>query len=126
MKSYDNIKFFSGADYPEINDWLANFDALITDYSSIMYDFMILNHPILYFDYDYDEYNNQVGFAVDYKKYAVGYHVHSQKFFLEALQDAFANDSYKDERNIISEEVSKERTNNCKTVIDKLKKMKIL
>ena len=79
----EQVCLFSGKDYPEINEYLGNFDALITDYSSIMYDFMILNRPVFYFPYDYDEYNQKIGFAVDYKKFAIGYHSKLQYDFLK-------------------------------------------
>ena len=42
--------------YPVLNDLLKVSDMLITDYSSIAFDYSILERPILCFGYDYDEY----------------------------------------------------------------------
>ncbi|MFI3211447.1 MAG: CDP-glycerol glycerophosphotransferase family protein [Peptostreptococcaceae bacterium] len=46
---------------------------LITDYSSIIYDYSILNKPMLFFCYDYEEYMlNDRGFYEEYKTYVPG------------------------------------------------------
>ena len=55
-----NVQFddfiFDYSAYPEINDLYIVSDILITDYSSVMVDFAILERPIFCFAYDYDEY----------------------------------------------------------------------
>lgn len=56
-----NIHLFSSKEYSEVNSYLAYFDALITDYSSIYYDFLTLERPVLFFDYDFEKYNEEVG-----------------------------------------------------------------
>ena len=48
------IKDFSN--YPEINDLFYITDILITDYSSNIYDFSLLNKPIILYAFDLDEY----------------------------------------------------------------------
>lgn len=55
----DFIRNFS--EYPEINDLYIVADILITDYSSVMVDYAILERPILCFAYDYDEYLKERG-----------------------------------------------------------------
>ena len=61
-------------------------DILITDYSSIYFDFLLLNRPILFFDYDYDEYSsNMNGFVYDYQETAPGPKVTSQQALVEEL-----------------------------------------
>ncbi len=49
------------SDYPEINDLYIVSDILITDYSSVMVDYAILERPILCFAYDYDDYLKERG-----------------------------------------------------------------
>lgn len=57
-------------------DQLANLmhisDLLITDYSSVIYDFALLNKPILFYAFDADEYSVVRGFHHDFKKTAPG------------------------------------------------------
>ncbi len=40
----------------DIQDLLPNIDILITDYSSIIFDFILTNKPIIFYPYDFDEY----------------------------------------------------------------------
>ncbi|MBZ7970767.1 CDP-glycerol glycerophosphotransferase family protein [Campylobacter molothri] len=49
----------------DTNELLSIVDILISDYSSIIFDFMILNRPIIYYVYDYEEYKNQHGLYFD-------------------------------------------------------------
>ncbi|EAJ6283650.1 glycosyltransferase, partial [Campylobacter jejuni] len=49
----------------DTNELLSIVDVLITDYSSIAFDFMVLNRPIIYYIYDYEEYKNQHGLYFD-------------------------------------------------------------
>ncbi|CAM2924475.1 CDP-glycerol glycerophosphotransferase family protein [Latilactobacillus sakei] len=51
--------------YPQLNDLLIVSDLLITDYSSIIFDYSILKKPFLSFGYDYDTYHADRGFYVD-------------------------------------------------------------
>lgn len=48
--------------YPSVNDLLIVSDFLISDYSSILLDYSILEKPIICFGYDYDEYKKTRGF----------------------------------------------------------------
>lgn len=63
-----NIHLFSAKEYSEVNAYLAYFNALITDYSSIYYDYLTLERPVLFFDYDFEKYKERVGVIDDYKK----------------------------------------------------------
>lgn len=48
-------------------------DLLITDYSSVMFDYSLLRRPILFYTYDLDKYRNQLrGFYFDLTKEAPG------------------------------------------------------
>ena len=95
---HSNIRLFSTAYCKEITDCLQYFDALITDYSSILYDFLLLDRPIMFFPYDYEEYEEKVGFAVDYSVVTPG---HKPKTFADlkrALLDMKETDSFKQQR----------------------------
>ncbi|MFG2734165.1 CDP-glycerol glycerophosphotransferase family protein [Streptomyces harbinensis] len=47
-----------GRGFPDINDLLLASDALLTDYSSLMFDYANLGRPILLFADDYEHYRN--------------------------------------------------------------------
>lgn len=53
-------------DYPEINDLYIVSDILITDYSSVFFDYGILKRPIIFYMYDLDYYKDELrGFYID-------------------------------------------------------------
>ncbi|MBC1581366.1 CDP-glycerol glycerophosphotransferase family protein [Listeria seeligeri] len=65
----DFVLDFSGI---EMNDVLITTDILITDYSSVIYDFSILNRPILFYAYDLDAYALERNFYQDYLEFVPG------------------------------------------------------
>ncbi|MCB5178198.1 bifunctional glycosyltransferase/CDP-glycerol:glycerophosphate glycerophosphotransferase [Streptomyces antimicrobicus] len=57
----------------DITPLLALADGLITDYSSVMFDYSVLDRPMLFFAYDYDTYANDIrGTYFDLKEKAPG------------------------------------------------------
>ena len=52
--------------YPNINELFYITDLLITDYSSCIYEFMLMKKPMLFFAYDHDRYAVSRGFHRDY------------------------------------------------------------
>ena len=56
----DNIIYFN--DIPDVNVLLREASALITDYSSIYLDFMMLERPVILYTPDIDKYRNHRGF----------------------------------------------------------------
>lgn len=61
------------SDYQDIADLYLISDVLITDYSSVMFDYAILKRPIIFFDYDFDNYAKSTrGFYFDFRKIAPG------------------------------------------------------
>lgn len=60
--SLDQYKGFvyNVSDYDDINDLYIVSDVLITDYSSVFFDFANLNRPILFYMYDFENYKNHL------------------------------------------------------------------
>ncbi len=56
------------SDYPVLNDLMMASDILISDYSSIMFDFSILDRPIYVYTYDYDKYKEMRGMYFDVRE----------------------------------------------------------
>ncbi|MHA2022714.1 MAG: CDP-glycerol glycerophosphotransferase family protein [Candidatus Thorarchaeota archaeon] len=79
---------------------LPDVDVLITDYSSIQTDFLLLNRPIIYIPYDLKKFRDDFGFWLpDYDFLAPGEKVSSFDELLHALDDGITgNDKYKEQR----------------------------
>lgn len=58
--------------YPDINELFCISHILITDYSSNMFEFALLNKPILLFAYDLEKYLLERGFYDDYEEMVPG------------------------------------------------------
>lgn len=58
--------------YPKINDLLFITDILITDYSSIPFEFSYFKKPMIFFPYDLKEYQQERGFWENYSTLVPG------------------------------------------------------
>lgn len=56
------------SDYPNLNELMMASDVLLSDYSSIFFDYAILERPMLAFTYDYDEYAEKRGVYFDIRE----------------------------------------------------------
>lgn len=65
MDIVDNDFVINVSNYPHLNDLMLVSDILISDYSSIFFDYSILGRPMLCFAYDFDEYVNKRGLYFD-------------------------------------------------------------
>lgn len=52
--------FLNVSDYPRLNDLLLIADEVITDYSSLFFDYLILERPIYFYMYDKSKYLNDI------------------------------------------------------------------
>ena len=59
---------YNMTDYKNLNELMKISDILISDYSSIMFDYSILDRPIYSYAYDYEEYLEKRGLYIDIKK----------------------------------------------------------
>ncbi|HML06425.1 MAG TPA: CDP-glycerol glycerophosphotransferase family protein [Methanobacterium sp.] len=65
--------FINVTEYPDEKDLLLLADILITDYSSIMIEYALLNKPIIFYPYDYERYiQEDRSFYFDYMKNVPG------------------------------------------------------
>ncbi|WP_406385504.1 CDP-glycerol glycerophosphotransferase family protein [Streptomyces sp. NBC_01618] len=75
------------ASFPDTNDLLHVTDVLVTDYSSVIYEYTLLDKPILFYAYDKDTYSVIRGFHRDYDTVAPGKICVTFDEMLKALQD---------------------------------------
>lgn len=72
----------------DINKLLPEMDILITDYSSIATDFMIMDRPVLYIMPDYDAYLRSYGLLEDFLPELPGYNVSSLEELKKCILDS--------------------------------------
>jgi CDP-glycerol glycerophosphotransferase len=79
---------YNVSSYPEIQELSLISDILITDYSSVMFDFANTNQPILYFTYDLEEYKNNIrGFYMEFEEEAPGPFVYNTEEIIESIEN---------------------------------------
>ncbi|GAA2549013.1 hypothetical protein GCM10010435_18400 [Winogradskya consettensis] len=77
--------------YPDMADLLAAADILITDYSSVMFDFAATGRPILFFTYDLAHYRDELrGFYFDFEAEAPGPLLATSAEVIDAVRDVDA------------------------------------
>lgn len=86
---------------------LRHADALITDYSSVFYDFLLLNRPIGFTEDDVEEYSNSRGFVVDANTFRPGKKIRNYNDLKDFIKEVSKNeDFYKNERMCINDIVN--------------------
>lgn len=90
--------------YPELNDLIKVSDILISDYSSIFFDYAIIERPILCYGYDYDSYSVERGLYTDLEKLFMNGVLRTEDAVLNAIatmdydaQCAYTREHIKDE-----------------------------
>lgn len=71
--------------YPELNDLIKVSDILISDYSSIVFDYAIMERPILCYGYDYDSYIQERGVYTDLDNLFYNGVLRTEKALLDAI-----------------------------------------
>jgi len=104
VKEFSNIKIIYSEDLIkqriELYEFLGQFDALITDYSSVYLDFLITNKPIAFTVDDILNYSENKGFIfenlIDYMPGMKISNIEEMKMFINNLKNDI--DEYKDDR----------------------------
>ena len=78
----------------DIYEVLGDIDILVTDYSSLAYDFLLLDRPIIYITYDLMQYEEEEGFMINFGALATGRLVDSMKEFIEAIEKGIIGDGF--------------------------------
>ncbi|GEO74920.1 glycosyl glycerophosphate transferase [Levilactobacillus namurensis DSM 19117] len=74
------------SNHPSISDLYLVSDMLITDYSSVFFDYAYLKRPILFYPYDYHMYKDELrGFYLDYEKDLPGDIAHDESELLTMI-----------------------------------------
>ncbi|NLW33800.1 MAG: hypothetical protein GXY77_20315 [Fibrobacter sp.] len=96
-------------------------DLLITDYSSIFIDYMILNRPIIYLIEDYDEYTKSRTFLLNkFEQFSPGHIIKTASKLIPTIKEALINDPYKLKRSELNKLINDKLGQHsiCKKITD--------
>lgn len=75
----------------DIQQMLLDCDILLTDYSSVYFDFLLLDRPIIYIPYDLEHYLEERGLLFDFDEVTCGDKALTQKEFIESIKNNIDN-----------------------------------
>lgn len=106
----------------QLYEILGKSDALITDYSTVVWDYLVADKPIGFILDDIDSYNASCGFNVDnVKNLLKGEHIYNEQQLIQFLQNVInGKDDYRSERNkqLESKIQMFPHGGNCKNIVD--------
>ncbi|MDD3138678.1 MAG: CDP-glycerol glycerophosphotransferase family protein [Lachnospiraceae bacterium] len=83
----------------DVYSFLKEVDVLITDYSSVYTDFMLLNRPVIAFHYDWELYTaNTRDSYIDHDIYMPEYKAKTMEELMNGLHDVLQEDSHREQR----------------------------
>lgn len=126
-KNYSNIKVIVNDNLKiknvKLYEFIKEFDALITDYSSIYFDYLLLNRPIAFTLDDYEIYQKSRGFSFEnIKDYLAGHHVYKYEDLIKFIEDlSKEKDIYENHRVEMSNLFNYYQDNlNCKRFLEEV------
>ena len=123
---FSNIREINNDTFENANvqmyQFLALTDALISDYSSVAVDYLIVDKPTAFALEDFEEYKRTRGFVFDDPRdYMPGHHLYSFEDLTGFLSDISANnDKYKDRRSKMYEEAISRSDDYCRDLLEKI------
>lgn len=100
-----NIRLLKSDPFFDIQEFLSRTDILITDYSSVYFDYLLLDRPIVFFAYDLENYiSNDRGFYDKYEDVTPGDVVRSWAGVIDSIQKSLEDPGrYQEERRSLRE-----------------------
>lgn len=86
-EKYGDDFVFDGSNFIKIETALCAADILIADYSSLIFEYSLLEKPMLFYAYDLDEYDRDRSFYFDYKSFIPGKLVLNNDEIIEAIKE---------------------------------------
>lgn len=121
---YKNIHILTDRLFDDVYEYLHVFSCLITDYSSVAYDFLCMERPIIYFNYDLQKYiDSDAGILPVYYEYQAGPFVDSWDSLSKTIITMLSgNDTWQEKRETCRLYVNPFNDgNNCKRIVDMIK-----
>ena len=123
-----NYKYTNLIIYPanmDIYPILKYSDMLLADYSSVYFDYLFINKPIVFFPYDYEEWQESAdGTMLNYFEHSPGDKCYNlEELFLKIIAN-LDKDTYIDERSNILNKIFTKKTKNASAfIVDKIKEL---
>lgn len=121
----DNRFVFDLHSYRSVEDLYLISDILITDYSSVMFDYALLDKPMLFYTYDLADYRDNLrGLYVDIEKEAPGPLVFNTDELINAIENIDAEmDKCRDKITAFKEKyLTYENGESCKLIVNEVMK----
>lgn len=116
LASSDRMSMYSGQDVIPV---LRDTDVLISDYSSVIFNFLILNRPIILGAFDLESYEDQVGFAFDYRANMPGPICRDWTQIANELQRARSDDPWRQHRDEVCRTIHAYRDDqSCRRIVE--------
>lgn len=108
----------------DIQKQLIDNSLLITDYSSVAWDFSYMNKPVIFYQFDLNEYLNYRGSYLDMKKDLFGKAVYNEDELIKIIDLYIQNDFKVNEKNnSINKYIKYTDNNNCERVYQEINKL---
>ncbi|MGM0438944.1 MAG: CDP-glycerol glycerophosphotransferase family protein [Patescibacteria group bacterium] len=102
-----------------IQQKLINADILISDYSSVVWDFLYMNKPTIFYQFDQEKHLQTTGTYIDVPADLFGPVTKSPEENIEKIKEIIEEDNYKSKRKKIKNKFFKyDDDNNCKRLIN--------
>ena len=106
LAQHERIRMATHSEFVSTNSLLPFVDVVISDYSSIYHDFLLLDRPMVFVPYDPDDMADQQGFLYDYFENLPGPAVYTFHEFCDELNAALTGeDRYSDRRAALTEKI---------------------
>ncbi|WP_407731294.1 CDP-glycerol glycerophosphotransferase family protein [Pseudocitrobacter faecalis] len=120
LENYKNIRIIDNKEPAE--ESMLRSDFLITDYSSIYFDYLYLDKPVIFFPFDYDEYLSSRDMYLHYDDVIAGAKVYDQNALIYEMNKLLkGDDQYVELRKIIAEKFCSLERRNDLYIIEKIK-----
>jgi len=122
-ESFSNIIYLKEDDVPDINNLLPFVDVLISDYSGVLLDYLILDKPIIPTSFDLEEYTKyDRELYEDYDKTVIGINCNNWSEVQIQLQNIFVGEdqSIPSRKEMSARFFNYSDTDNCKRIIEKV------
>lgn len=86
MENHSHIKNVT-MEVEDIQELMMYSDMIITDYSSLVFDYVLLDKPVIFYPYDYNEYFNHRGTVYDYYNEFPGPFAKNEEEVLELIKN---------------------------------------